>query len=115
MTNFKPQIFSNFNKIEFFKKNKNQIFCKNFFMFLLLLKYKNNIFFQKSSIFIKPSKRKVYTILRSPYRHKLARHQISLKRYEIKSTIKMQIHKNINIKNFNQLKLIFIEFNKYSN
>ena len=91
ITNFKPN-YNNSNIKNIFYKNNTSIYCKNFFLFLLLIKYKSNYSgntFLESSIFIKPLKRKVYTILRSPYRHKLARHQLSLKRYNIVSTIKI--------------------------
>lgn len=101
ITNFKPQILDNFDNFLFFKKNKNQIFCRNFFLFLLLIKYKKINFIEKSSIFIKPFKRKVYTILRSPYRHKLTRHQIILNRYEIISSIIINIKNPPLISNFN--------------
>lgn len=91
VTNFKPFFFENYNNFSFLGKNKNQIFCKNFFVYLLLLKYKKNHFFSKSSIFVKKYKKKVYTILRAPYRHKLARHQFHLNRYEINSSIKIPL------------------------
>lgn len=87
ITNFKPQLLNDFNNPMLFKKNQNQIFCRNFFLFLLLIKYKKINFFTKSTIFIKPYKKKIYTILRSPYRHKLTRHQIALNRYEVLSSI----------------------------
>lgn len=83
-------------------------------MFLLLIKYKKKTFFDKSSIFIKPYKRKIYTILRSPYRHKLARHQIILNRYNIISSIRL-VAKNVFLtKNFNNLIKIFSFFKKFN-
>ena len=106
VTNFKPNNLKNFNNLTFLKKNKTQIFCKNFFLFILLLKYRNNhsnkFNFKKCSFHIKPTKKKVYTILRSPYRHKLARQQFFLLRYFIKFSLKIIFSKN------------FI-FNKYIN
>ena len=114
ITNFKPQFLENFNKLDFLKKKTNQKFCKNFFLFLLLLKYKNS-FFYKSTIHIKPFKKKIYTILRSPYRHKLARHQISLNRYEVKSCISIKIKKNIIFKNFNSFFVFLKLIKKYFN
>lgn len=114
ITNFKPNFLLSFNKIDFLKIKTNQIFCKNFFLFLLLLKYKVN-FFSKSTIFVKPYKKKIFTILKSPYRHKLARHQISLKRYEIKSTIKFKMIDSPKFKNFSSIIIFFKNVNKYLN
>lgn len=99
ITNFKPYTSININKI---KKNDKQIYCKNFLMYLILLKYKNNIFI-KSNIHIKKYKKKIYTILRSPYRHKLARHQIALNRYNINFSTYIKINSDLKIKNFKKL------------
>lgn len=71
-------------------------------MFLILLKFNKNIFI-KSNVHIKKYKKKVYTILRSPYRHKLARHQISLNRYNINFSTSIKIKNDLKIKNFNNL------------
>lgn len=102
ISNFKPAILNKFSKYNYFIKNqvfdKNQIYCKNFFIFLLLIKYKSS-FFQKSNIFIKKFKKKVYTVLRPPYRHKLSRHQFSINRYEINSSIEINLKKIISFKN----------------
>lgn len=114
ITNFKPKILKNFNKLNFFKKNKKQIFCKNFFLFLLLLKFKKHTIFSKSTIFIKPYKKKIYTILRSPYRHKLTRHQLVLNRYEIVSSIKIKIENKIIISNFVNFLKLFNTLSKYN-
>ena len=113
ITNFKPSFLQEFNN-QFKTKKKNQILCKNFFIYLLLIKYKNNFFFKKSSLFIKKYKKKVYTILRSPYRHKLARHQIAINRYEINSSISINCSKFFNITNWNNF-LIFFNFVKSFN
>ena len=113
-TNFKPQFLKNFKKIQFFDKKRVQIFTKNFFLFLLILKYKNSVF-SNSTIFIKPFKKKIYTILRSPYRHKLTRHQISLNRYEIRSSIKFKVSKKIIFKNFKSIINLFNNLKRYIN
>ena len=94
------------------KKNKKQIFCKNFFLFLLLLKYnqtKNG--FYKSSIFIKPYTKKILTLLRSPYRHKLTRHQMVLNRYHIASSIRLKTNIPF-LKNFKSIISIFKKINE---
>lgn len=129
ITNYKPVINDNLKnndvlnlKISKQKNNNqnktklvNQIYCKNFFIFILLIKYKNNFFFNKSSVFIKKFKKKIYTILRSPYRHKLARHQISLNRYEVNSSIKIKLDKYFLIKKWNFLLSIFKFIKSFNN
>ena len=84
LTNFKPNnfdIMSNTNKFKHFKKNR--IICRNFFLFILLLKYFNNKINSKSCMWIKPLKQKNITLLRAPYRYKLSRQQITITRYFI--------------------------------
>lgn len=83
-------------------------------MFLILIKYKKNNFFDKSNIFIKPYKRKIYTILRSPYRHKLARHQLVLNRYNIISIIRLKTNKYFILKNFKSLIKLFNFFKTFN-
>jgi len=96
-TNFKPSNFLNFKNYRLFKnKNNSKIISRNFFLFLLLLKYSNNNCFN-TTIFVKPFYRKFFTVLRAPYRHKLSRHQFILNRYSILYTINFnleQIHFN---------------------
>lgn len=87
ITNFKPQILeiSN-NELFVFQKLKknNHIFCRNFFLFFLYLKYCYcNKIIQNISIFVKPFYKNTFTILRAPYRYKLGRYQYSLSRYFI--------------------------------
>lgn len=83
-------------------------------MFLILIKYKKLNFFKKSTIFIKPYKRKIYTILRAPYRHKLARHQLVLNRYNIVSSIKIEIKNHFKINNFKNTVKIFNFFKNFN-
>lgn len=83
-TNFKPSYFNNFKNLKLFKnKNNSKIIARNFFLFLLLLKYSNKHNILSTTIFVKPFYKKVLTILRAPYRHKLSRHQFILSRYSI--------------------------------
>lgn len=84
-TNFKPNIFSKFKFLKLFSNKKNnKLLNKNFFLFLLLIKYfHKNKFFKSNSLFIKPLKKKSLVLLRAPYRHKLARHEFTLLRYNI--------------------------------
>lgn len=107
ITNFKPNIFRKTYNFKNLKTTKKQIYCKNFFLYLLLMKY-NSLIFNSSNLYLKKHKKKVFTILRSPYRHKLARHQICVNRYHINHSIK------INLKNiifFNNWKKIIFFFN----
>ncbi len=114
ITNFKPHVITDFNRIKLFKSKKNnKIICRNFFLFLLLLKYlkKKNLF--KSTLFIKPFKKKMYTILRAPYRHKLARHQFSIDRFKIVSKLQFPINNNIDIKNNSDLYNVLTSLKKF--
>lgn len=102
ITNFKPSYFNNFKNLKLFKnKNNSKIIARNFFLFLLLLKYSNKNDILNTTIFVKPFYKKFLTILRAPYRHKLSRHQFILSRYSILYTI-----------NFNTKKLIFNHINE---
>ena len=113
ITNFKPSIVNNLNDYNAFKKNKYQKFCKNFLIYVLIFKYKSN-FFRKSNIFIKKYKKNVYTILRSPYRHKLARHQLFLQRYNINFSIWIKLSNYIFIKKYEHLLKIFVFLKNFS-
>lgn len=91
ITNFKPANFSNFRNFQIFNNNKNKkIISRNFFLFLLLLKYTNNKNLLNVSIFVKPFFKKFITVLRAPYRHKLSRHQFILSRYSVLYTISIK-------------------------
>lgn len=91
-TNFKPADFLFFNDIKIFKKNKTKIISRNFFLFLLLLKYSNSQAIN-TSIFVKPSYNKFITLLRAPYRYKLSRHQFLVSRYSVLMSISTDINK----------------------
>lgn len=102
ITNFKPSSFLNFKDYKLFKsRNNSKIISRNFFLFLLLLKYSNNRDNFNTTVFVKPFYKKVLTILRAPYRHKLSRHQFILSRYSILYTI-----------NFNLDKIIFTDLSE---
>ena len=84
ITNFKPANFINFKNFQIFKTKKTKkIISRNFFLFLLLLKYSNKNSVLNVSIFVKPFFKKFITVLRAPYRHKLSRHQFILSRYSV--------------------------------
>lgn len=93
-TNFKPANFLNFKNYKLFKnKNDSKIISRNFFLFLLLLKYSNKNNYFNTSIFVKPFYRKILTVLRAPYKNKLSRHQFILSRYSIVYTLKFNLKK----------------------
>lgn len=107
-TNFKPANFLNFNNYKLFKnKNNSKIISRNFFLFLLLLKYSNKTNFFNTVVFVKPFYKKILTVLRAPYRHKLSRHQFILSRYSILCVINFNLEK-INFNNISEI-LYFIK------
>lgn len=112
ISNFKPSLLLKLNNLQKFRKN-HQIYCKNFFIYILLLKYKNNLF-KKSNLFIKKYIKKTYTILRSPYRHKLARHQLHLNRYFIKNVLEVSLKLPVYFKSWFKI-LIYLNFFKNIN
>ena len=113
ITNFKPANFSNFKDFNLFKNNKNKkIISRNFFLFLLLLKYTGNKNLLNVSLFVKPFYKKFITVLRAPYRHKLSRHQFVLSRYSILYTLKIS-SKNIFISNIFEIIYLIKKIKKF--
>ena len=103
ITNFKPANFINFKNFQIFKTKKTKkIISRNFFLFLLLLKYSNKNEVLNISIFVKPFFKKFITVLRAPYRHKLSRHQFILSRYSVLYNISLDVD-SIFIKNISEL------------
>lgn len=111
-TNFKPSDFLYFNDFKMFKHNNEKIVSRNFFLFLILLKYsnKNSIYNFKSSIFVKPNFKKFITLLRAPYRYKLSRHQFMFSRYYVLFSIKVDFE-NLYFNSLNDL-IVFIKLSK---
>lgn len=68
--------------------------------------------FKKSSIFIKKHKKKILTILRAPYRHKLSRHQLILERFFVIQKLEYKLKLNIMICNNTQLTELLKTFRK---
>ena len=84
------------------KKNiKKKIFCKNFIVFMMFLKFYKNV---NNTIFIKPKKRKNFSIPKAPHRYKLSKHLLYFQRYEILITIKI----NNSLYDYNLDKLIYL-------
>ncbi len=116
ITNFKPNKinFKNKENFIFTNKNKNKIINKNFFYFISSIKFfqqQNN--FKKCSVFIKKYKKKVLTILRAPYRHKLSRHQLVLERFFINQHLEYKLISNIHIHKNNELLTLIKNFKKF--
>lgn len=110
-TNFKPSDFLQFNDFKLFKHNSEKIVSRNFFLFLILLKYSNNsIYSFKSSIFVKPNFKKFITLLRAPYRYKLSRHQFTFSRYYVLFSIKVDFE-NLYFSNIRDV-IFFIKLSK---
>lgn len=116
LTNFNPNFFlkpGNLNKN--YSSSSEKINCKNFILFILLLKYifkkrNNNV-----SIFVKPKKSNLYNILRAPYKNKMARHQISFSRFFFNVTVKLDLENNVVFNNIpNLTSFLFFLKNFYS-
>ena len=115
LTNFKPSNINLYTENKLFKlKTNKKIICRNFFLFLLFIKYLNKKTLNNSNIWIKPIKQKTITLLRAPYRHKLFRHQIVLNRYFFFYKISFNLNSYIKAKSFNELKLIVNFFKKFN-
>jgi hypothetical protein len=89
-----------------FKKiqNTSRIICKHSILMLMLFhKYNSlghtlkdaNLSVNKLTFFFKPSKSKYFTLLRAPYRYKIARNQLVFKRFFVRCSIILKLH-NIN-------------------
>jgi len=106
--NFKPQLLS-LNNVNYFNiyvklRANNHILCRNFFLFLLYLKYSlKKKKFKHLSIFIQPYTQHRETILRAPYRYKLGRYQLGLNRYKITCSFSFINYNVFSIVNINQL------------
>jgi hypothetical protein len=117
LTNFKPSNFFYLNNFNFFKIRKNsKIILRNFFLFLFLLKYlnnKNNIKVNQD-IWIKPIRKKAITILKAPYKNKLARNQLLLKRFFFLYRLKLILNTKLGFEIYSNL-IAFINFFKNFN
>ncbi len=110
ITNFKPttNITRNFNL-----NNKNKINPRNFLLFLRVL---TKFFNDKSvCVFVKPRRTSNLTILRSPYRHKLTRHQLTFNRFSIDVNLRFPIKSECLNLNNNSLINTINEFKKFLN
>jgi hypothetical protein len=115
ITNFRPNLAAVSNNPDFFKfDKKKRLISRNFFLFMSSMKFfKQNNIFNRSSIFIKKFKKNVQTILRSPYRHKLTRHQLILNRYYVVQKLDYILNNNIIIKKNNELNQLVKNIKKF--
>ena len=113
-TNFKTSFYVNFKNFKLFRsKTKSKIISRNFFLFLLLLKYTNeNKFYLDTVVFVKPFFKKLLTVLRAPYRHKLSRHQFMLCRYSILFNITFKL-KTLKFNNFSEISIFLKNTKKF--
>lgn len=81
-------------------KVSNRLVCKHSILMLLLFhssrtasswRDRSNIKVDSLVFFFKPSKIKYFTLLRAPYRYKIARNQISFKRFFLKCSIVLRV------------------------
>jgi len=80
------------------QKNKNnKVVCKNLIIMFLFLKYFSKV--TNASSFVFPKKSSNLTILRSPYRHKLTRHQLTFSRFFIVLNLKIVLKNRLNAHN----------------
>ena len=108
ITNFKPALTRTtiYSKLYIYKsmRENNHILCRNFFLFLLYMRYCYSKKYLKTvSIFIKPFYSNVQTILRAPYRYKLGRYQIGLSRYNILCSFVINKTNNLTVTNLNHI------------
>lgn len=92
--NYKPLLTAKTKNLKFSKL----IFCKNFFLFFLLLEkftYKHNEALVSSSFIVRKENKFTKSFLRSPNRYKNAQIQIELLRYRV--TFKQTYLYNLNL------------------
>lgn len=118
LTNFRPANFAQLGGINFLKIRKNsKIILRNFFLFIILLKYLNhnkNKNFINQTVWVKPTRKKLITILKAPYKNKLARNQLLLKRFFIFYRVKLTLVERIQLKSFNKIIELIHFFKKFN-
>jgi len=103
VTNFQPnsniETLTKVNNKGVVKNNK--IFCKNFIIFIVLIK---RLFKKKTpTVFIKPTYKNTYNILRAPYKNKISKHQVCLSRFFIVVSFKLKFSETILLSNITSL------------
>lgn len=115
ITNFNPHLSEDVDLKYLDKLNKStKIVCKNLIIFILCVREiisqkEFNLFDWKFKIFILPLKKTLYTLLRAPYRYKLAKNQLMFKRYNLVISAK-QLKQAPVIKNIGQIHTLLDNF-----
>lgn len=99
-TNFSPNLTKDLYSYSFLtykKLKKVKILCKNLIIFILCVR--EAIFFDKRNLgdwkfkfYTLPTHKTLYTLLRAPYRYKLAKNQLMFKRYNFLFSAKKLIN-----------------------
>jgi len=90
------------------KQYQNRVLSKNMIYFLLYfnkLCKTNDTYNNKVNFFFKPSKINSYTVLRAPYRYKISRNQIEIKRFNFicQNSFVLKNYKNLNVTSFSNI------------
>jgi len=104
VTNFQPNCTPSFlkNSQTEIKRNLNsKVFCKNFLIFLIIIR--NVLGGNNPKFFIKPNYSNTINILRAPYKNKISKHQVCLSRYFIVVKFKLSCDNFFCFNNLNSL------------
>lgn len=91
-----------------------KLFCKNFLIFLCFVNYfyqqkhttKLEIRSPKLTLFILPTEKKKFTLLKAPFVNKLSKKHYVLTRYKIIVSIHYFFKKSIKLKTYNQINML---------
>lgn len=98
MCNFKPNRSLSTGTLD------KKIFCKNFIIFLMFLKFFKSI---NTSIFIKKKTKKTFMVLKAPHKDKLSKHLLKFQRYELLVSLRLpQSQENYYLSFFRSKKLL---------
>jgi hypothetical protein len=116
--NFNPQVINSKNILS---QNKiNRIYCKNFIFTILFFEFFNSTFSKNFlpynyNINITKKRKHVGSILRAPYKNKIAQFSLGLYRYYLNLSFYIKTEFLPILNNKNDFKLLFIKFlNSYN-
>lgn len=116
--NFNPQVINSRNILS--KNKSNRIYCKNFIFTILFFDFFNSTFSKnflpyKYNLHITKKRKHVGSILRAPYKNKIAQFSLGLYRYFLNLSFFINSEFLPNINNKFEFKLLFIKFlNSYN-
>lgn len=87
----------------------NKLYCKNFIFTILILEIFNNncnLKILNLKLFFFKKKKTIGSILRAPYKNKIAQFNICINRYFLILVFKIIIHNRLNIYNFIEFKTL---------